>query len=257
MSERHTVLRSMHDLGLAAWFGGSLMGAIGVNGAAAKVSDSTQRLGVASAGWAKWTPVNAAAIGTHVAGAAGELITESPRMFVQAGVGRMSAVKTGLTVAALAATGYSRMLGMQLEKTGKAPVVATTAPENGTPAGVAARQRQLRVLQWVIPALTGGLIVVTAFAGEQQKPGQVVQGVLNRMNGIGHRARGVRGMATKQVRGLAGIGMGGMTGKGLREMLDRRMPGMAGQGARGLVTRVLPGVAGMRVARGAVAKFRR
>ncbi|GAB3975799.1 hypothetical protein V1634_16955 [Plantactinospora veratri] len=257
MSERHTVLRSMHDLGLAAWFGGSLMGAIGVNGAAAKVNDSTQRLGVASAGWAKWTPVNAAAIGTHVAGAAGELITESPRMLVQAGVGRMSVVKTGLTVAALAATGYSRMLGMQLEKSSGAPVVATTAPENGTPAGVAARQRQLRVLQWVIPALTGGLIVVTAFAGEQQKPGQVVQGILNRMNGLGYRARGVQGMATKQLRGLAGIGMGGMTGKGIREMLDRRMPGMTGQGGRGLVTRVLPGVAGMRVARGAVAKFRR
>lgn len=26
MSERNTVLRSLHDVGLAAWFGGSLMG---------------------------------------------------------------------------------------------------------------------------------------------------------------------------------------------------------------------------------------
>ena len=35
MSERDTVLRSMHDTGLAAWFGGSLMGAVGLNSAAA------------------------------------------------------------------------------------------------------------------------------------------------------------------------------------------------------------------------------
>src|SRR4051794_16130286 len=29
---RNTLARTMHDVGLAAWFGGSLMGAIGVNG---------------------------------------------------------------------------------------------------------------------------------------------------------------------------------------------------------------------------------
>src|SRR4051812_21266058 len=34
LSERNTLVRSLHDLGLAAWFGGSLMGAVGLNGAA-------------------------------------------------------------------------------------------------------------------------------------------------------------------------------------------------------------------------------
>ncbi|MEK8106880.1 hypothetical protein NKG94_20320 [Micromonospora sp. M12] len=108
----------MHDLGLAAWFGGSLMGAFGVNGAAAKISDSTQRLPVASAGWSRWTPVNAAAIGAHLAGAVGELVTESPRVAAQSGVGRASAIKTALTIGALAVTGYSRLIGMRLEKAG-------------------------------------------------------------------------------------------------------------------------------------------
>jgi hypothetical protein len=51
----NTVARSLHDLGLAAWFGGSLMGATGVNGAAAVVQDPTQRLRVATTGWARWT----------------------------------------------------------------------------------------------------------------------------------------------------------------------------------------------------------
>jgi hypothetical protein len=51
MADDNTVSRSLHDLGLAAWFGGSLMGAIGVNGAAAQVEEPKQRLRVACAGW--------------------------------------------------------------------------------------------------------------------------------------------------------------------------------------------------------------
>ncbi len=53
MSERNTVVRTMHDLGLAAWFGGSLAGAVGINGAAADVPDEKLRLVVANAGWAR------------------------------------------------------------------------------------------------------------------------------------------------------------------------------------------------------------
>jgi hypothetical protein len=184
MSERHTALRSMHDLGLAAWFGGSLMGALGVNGAAAKIDDSTQRLPVASAGWARWTPVNAAAIGAHLAGAVGELVTESPRVASQAGVARMSMLKTALTVGALAVTGYSRLLGMRLQKAGGPPVEGTTEPSYQTPANVASSQRQMKLLQWAIPAMTGALVVVSAYMGEQQKPGQVLRGLLGRAGGL-------------------------------------------------------------------------
>ncbi|HEX6967997.1 MAG TPA: hypothetical protein VF174_04155 [Micromonosporaceae bacterium] len=184
MSERHTVLRSMHDLGLAAWFGGSLMGAVGVNGGAAKIDDSRQRLPVASAGWSKWTPVNAAAIGAHLVGAAGELVTESGRMAAQRGVGTMSGIKTALTLAALAVTGYSRMIGMKIEHAGGQPAEGITEPSDATPPDLASSQRKMKVLQWAIPALTGALIVITSFAGEQQKPGQVMRGMVGRAGGI-------------------------------------------------------------------------
>jgi hypothetical protein len=202
MSDRHTVLRSMHDLGLATWFGGSLMGALGVNGAAAQVNDSKQRLPVASAGWARWTPVNAAAIGAHLVGSVGELVTESPRVVAQSGVAKMSMIKTGLTGAALAVTGYGRILGMKIEKAGSPPVEGTTEPNDDTPRDVASSQRQLKVLQWAIPALTGALIVVTAFAGEQQKPGQVVRGVFDRASTLGRPSKN-KGTATRALkRGL-------------------------------------------------------
>lgn len=38
-STRSTVIRSMHDLGAAAWFGGALMGAVALNGATGDIAD--------------------------------------------------------------------------------------------------------------------------------------------------------------------------------------------------------------------------
>ena len=60
MGERNTVAHALHDIGLAAWFGGSLMGAIGVNGAAADVDDPRQRARVANAGWGRWSHLSRA-----------------------------------------------------------------------------------------------------------------------------------------------------------------------------------------------------
>jgi hypothetical protein len=85
MSERNTVIRSLHDLGLAAWFGGSLAGAVGFNGAAADVPDEKLRLRVANAAWARWTPVNLAAIGAHLVGGAGILYANRDRVGGQQG----------------------------------------------------------------------------------------------------------------------------------------------------------------------------
>jgi hypothetical protein len=181
MAERDTFLRSMHDAGLAAWFGGSLMGAIGLNGAAAEVDDPTERLEVSSSGWDRWSPVNAAAIGAHLVGATGILTSERRRVVAQRGVGTMSAAKAGLTVAALGATAYSRMLGKKLEKAGRVPVEGVTEPAPETPEHVKQVQRRERVVQWAVPALTGALVAVSALAGEQQKPRSVVRGVSGRI----------------------------------------------------------------------------
>jgi hypothetical protein len=82
VNSRNTVVRSLHDIGLAAWFGGALMGAIGLNGAANEVKDPTDRITVASAGWARWAPVNAAAIGAHVIGGIGLIVGNRTRLAV-------------------------------------------------------------------------------------------------------------------------------------------------------------------------------
>jgi CBS domain-containing protein len=178
MAEDNTVARSLHDLGLAAWFGGSLMGAVGLNGAAAVVDQPEQRLRVANAGWARWTPVNLAGIAAHVAGGSLLLVANKGRVAGQRGVATATIAKTALTGLALAATGYSRALGAKLQRVGDAPVEGGTSPAGGTPEEVAKVQRQLNVLQWVIPGLTGATLVLNAKMGEQQRPTNVTTGLL-------------------------------------------------------------------------------
>jgi hypothetical protein len=177
----NTVSRSLHDVGLAAWFGGSLMGAVGLNGAAAKVEEPKQRLRVANSGWNRWTPVNLAGIAAHLTGGAVLLAVNKGRLVSQRGVGRATVVKTALTGAALATTAWSRALGAKLEEAGEVPVQGGTDPSVDTPEGVAKAQRQLKLLQWVIPALTGAVLVVNARMGEQQRPAQVAGGLLGRL----------------------------------------------------------------------------
>src|SRR5688500_5900017 len=114
MSQTNTLARTLHDVGLATWFGGSLMGAVGLNGASGEVSDPTDRARVANSGWGRWTPVNAAAIGAHVLGAVQLTRANKGRLISQRGVGSTAALKTGLTAAALGATAYSRVLGQKV-----------------------------------------------------------------------------------------------------------------------------------------------
>ena len=173
----NTVSRSAHDLGLAAWFGGTLANAVALNAAAGATSRHSDAGAVANAGWDRWTPVNAAAIGLHLAGSVAQLNANSDRIAAQSGVATMAAVKTGLTVASLAATGYSRILGRRISAEGDVPVDSGTEPTTLTPDHVAKAQRQLKALQWVIPALTGALVVVSAFAGEQQRASEVKKGI--------------------------------------------------------------------------------
>ncbi|MEU7815627.1 hypothetical protein [Pseudonocardia sp. NPDC049154] len=180
MTQRNTVFRTLHELGVAAWFGGTLAGAVAVNGTAAQASDPRERLRIANAGWARWTPVNLAAIGAHLVGTTGVGWGNKGRIVAQKGVAASSAAMTGLTVAALAVTAYSRMLGKKLEAAEGQPVEGTTEPAAGTAEPASAAQRRLRVCQWVIPALTGGLVVVNALHGEQQRPGQQLPGLLAR-----------------------------------------------------------------------------
>lgn len=175
---RNTLSRSLHDLGLSAWFGGTLANAVALNAAAAEAGGNTGA--VANAGWNRWTPVNAAAIGAHLIGSIGQLTAHKDRVAQQQGVAGMSVLKTALTAAALGVTAYSRGLGKIVDSGGNTSAKSGTKPNRRTRGDVAVAQEQLDRLQWVIPALTGALVVVSSYAGEQQRPSEVLRGTAGR-----------------------------------------------------------------------------
>ena len=177
MSNKNTVIRSLHDLGAAAWFGGSLMGAVGVNGASTAVPDPRNRAQVAAAGWAKWAPVNAVAIGAHLIGGAGILLANRGRARHQEGVTANTNVKIAVTGAALAATAYSGVLGAKTTEAHDHSVDSATEPSKGTPREAAEAQKQLKYLQWALPVLTGTIVVLGAQQGEQQRPAEILSGI--------------------------------------------------------------------------------
>jgi hypothetical protein len=183
MAQRNTLAHAMHDIGLAAWFGGSLMGAIGVNGAAADVDDPRQRARVANAGWGRWTPFNALAIGAHLIGGAQLLKENKGRVATQKGVLANTNVKLALTAGALGATAYARVLGQKLMNAGDVPVAGGTDPLATTPPEVAKAQKQLSALQWAIPGLTGAMLASASLHEEQQRPTEVAKGVLKGLPG--------------------------------------------------------------------------
>jgi hypothetical protein len=135
-----TLSRSLHDLGLAAWFGGTLANAVALNPASAEADTAEGTGRVANTGWNRWTPINAAAFGAHLAGSIGKLVGNRTRLIAQRGAGATALAKTGLTVAALAVTGYSRLLGRRVARQESVPALSATEPAASTPDDVAAAQ---------------------------------------------------------------------------------------------------------------------
>ena len=178
---RATLFHQMHDLGLAAWFGGTLANAVALNPAASAGGYSSRVGAVANEGWNRWTPVNAAAIGVHLIGAAGLLKHDLGRTAAQKGVPTMAITKTVLTAAALGVTAYSRVLGKKVAEHHAVPASDGTTPNAATPPEVAKAQKQLTVLQWAVPALTGGLAAIGAYASEQYRPEEVTKGLVQRL----------------------------------------------------------------------------
>jgi hypothetical protein len=181
VSDRNTIVRSLHDLGAAAWFGGSLMGAVGLNGASQDAADPADRARLAAAGWARWSRVGAAAIGAHVLGGLGLLAANRHRVRGQSGVTANTAVKAAVTAAAVAATAYSSMLGARVAAAGRVVSDGGAEPSADTPDDVASVQGRLRLAQWAIPALTGVMILLGAQQGEQQRPAEIVKGVVAKL----------------------------------------------------------------------------
>ncbi len=176
MSQRNTVIRSLHDVGLATWFGGSLMGAVGLNGATAAAQDPQERLRLSSLGWKRWSPVVAVAIGAHAVGGVGLIGSNSKRLAQHEGSRGNTGVKLAITVAAAGVTAWSGALGRKVEENSEQGGPGATEPSTTASKDLQSAQQQLKIAQWAIPVLTGVLVVMGAQQGEQQRPAQQLAG---------------------------------------------------------------------------------
>ncbi len=163
--DRTTAATIAHDVGLAAWFGGAWMGAVGLNGATIEVDDHTQRTRVANAGWFRWAPIAGACLVAHVIGAhlLGRLLPVPRRATAAADPhrgDRLRTLRTVLTAAAVLSTAETGLSGQRVVRGGDVPVATAVTPIAATPPAVAAAQRRLRVAQWLVPGFTGALLVV-------------------------------------------------------------------------------------------------
>lgn len=190
MPRRNTALRAVNQLSLGAWFGGSLMGAVALPRAAAH---SDQPLEAEGAGWAAWQPVQTAAIVAQLASGAGLTVVNRERVVGQSGVAGASVVRTALTGAALVATVVAARSGRTAEQAVEEAAGDGAAPQpgggdeagngsGGDPKGQRSGSALAvtRAAQWAVPLLTGAMLVLDARMGEQQRPGQVLRGVLER-----------------------------------------------------------------------------
>jgi hypothetical protein len=200
MRRTDPVIRTANSLSLAAWFGGSLMGFVGLPRAADDGEAPTTR--AEGRAWSAWQPVQAGAIVSQLASGAALTLANRGRLVGQRGVASTSIARTALTGAAIGATALAARSGRRLEGAldGAAPsphqdagdarpvaATETTAGAVTAPSGpaasddVAGLRRRTRALQASVPLLTGALIALDAVMGEQQRPRHVVRGTARRV----------------------------------------------------------------------------
>ncbi len=159
--------RIAHDVGLAAWFGGGAMGAVGLNAATREVDDPTQRIRVANAGWFRWAPLAAVAIAAHLGGLAGRTRwgPTGPLIGRDQPLAVVRLLATGVAIGATLESGRS---GRQVIRGGDVAVATAVVPISDTPDEIAAAMGRLRVMQWVIPGATALIWVFDALQDDRR-----------------------------------------------------------------------------------------
>ena len=164
MSGYSTLVRATHLLTNAAWFGGSLMGAVALNAAAREGEDSHEQADIADEGWTRWGPVQGAAIGVHLLSGIAILADNRRRVVTHRPTTVAVIGKTALTGAAVVASAAAYRVGAELGD-------AKAGADDDARAAERARalESTMRRLQWATPATTAGILVLDAYLGEQQR----------------------------------------------------------------------------------------
>ena len=192
MSKSELAWRSLHDIGLASWFGGSVFGSVALPREPSQlptaphlVPSSTTKSGgpsadvlseVEAAAWQRWNPVLAGSMIAHLVGGAGLLAWNWQREKHQSGVTASTVAKTALTAAAVGLTVGAVVDGMRAERLRR--LVADGNDDSEVRESRERLERRMKVVGPLIPATTGALVVLGALEGEQQRPREMLKGFL-------------------------------------------------------------------------------
>jgi hypothetical protein len=169
-----SITKAVHDIGLATWFGGTLMGVIAMNPAVEVLDDPEERGKMVDEGWARFQPWAAAglsaAIVTHV------LLRRNPPRKPSDTYKNVARVQDLFLVGAVVSSVAAMALGeyaVHQEPEAYTPIESATTPTEGTPEETEAAQGGLTVASWG-QLLTGiGLFVTGAvLAAEKEKKSQ-------------------------------------------------------------------------------------
>lgn len=163
MSLLSTAVRATHLVTNAAWFGGSLMGAVALNPAARRADTERERVEVSGTGWERWGPVQGAAVGLHLLTGLAIVADNRNRVLAHPPTTAAVVAKTAVTGAAIASSAAAYYYGARL---------GDASGEDGHPRDPEAAEEAratLAWLQWATPAFTGVMLVLDAALGEQQR----------------------------------------------------------------------------------------
>ena len=155
--------RAVHDVGLAAWLGGSMFGKFAHNPSLEKIPSHAERGSVANAAWNGYNPINAAGLGAAALGWGAARLTEARPSNLSGPEEWLSVAKDALMGAAVLTGIASGVQGARLAKQapdGAVPIETGTKPAPETPAKATTIVRSLGVLGTANVA-TGVALVAT------------------------------------------------------------------------------------------------
>jgi uncharacterized membrane protein len=151
--------RAAHDVGLAAWVGGTLFAKFALNPSVKLISSHTERGQVTNAAWNGYNPVNALGLGAAAVGWTAARFSETDSSLLTDTEKKLSVAKDVLMGVAVVTGIVNGIQGARLAKQapeGAVPIESGTEPAAETPPQAAKIQR---TLGWL-----GNLNIVTGVA---------------------------------------------------------------------------------------------
>jgi len=186
--DSHVLSQAVHDLGAALWFGGSVMGAAGVNKSGGDLRDGLDKVRVAGSAWQRFAPAQWAGIAAVLGAGARLSAADSDRLVAQHGWARAGSTKAAVAVAGAAATAYAAYTGQKVGKLAEQQGAAlqvqdANTPSAQTPPELAAWQKKQRAAQYLVPLLSGANIVLNSYLVRTARPGATLSGLAGRLIG--------------------------------------------------------------------------